>query len=413
MKRVLMIAYHFPPIGISSGLQRTLKFAIYLRDHGWHPTVLTVQPRAYERTSPDQLDEIPADVRVIRAFGLDTARHLAVARRYPRLLARPDRVASWIPGAVWAGWRAVRRERFDAIWSTYPIASAHVIASRLHRLTGLPWIADFRDSMTEPDYPRDPIAWRDYRRIERAAVAGASRVVFTTPGACRMYAGRYPDIPDARWQVIPNGYDEENFRQAAQTVPQRAPDDPLRLVHAGVLYPNERDPRAFFRALARLRERGVISPERVRVVLRATGHDARYAPMLSELGIDDLVELAEPRPYGETLAEMLAADGLLLFQAASCNHQIPAKLYEYLRAQRPILALTDQEGDTAATLLECGIDSIVPLDDAGAIEQGLARFIRAIREGSAPVADPADAARYSRAAGAARLADILDAALAG
>ena len=73
-KRVLIVAYHFPPVKVSSGIQRTLKFCTYLREYGWDPLVLTIAPSAYEMTSYDQLQEIPNDVIVERAFGLDTSR---------------------------------------------------------------------------------------------------------------------------------------------------------------------------------------------------------------------------------------------------------------------------------------------------------------------------------------------------
>ncbi|MCU0257137.1 MAG: hypothetical protein MUF60_10355, partial [Vicinamibacterales bacterium] len=89
MKRVLCIAYHFPPVRVSSGIQRTLKFATHLREQGWEPMILTVHPRAYEVTSPDQLAEIPPGMVVSRAFALDAGRHLAVAGRYPQWLALP------------------------------------------------------------------------------------------------------------------------------------------------------------------------------------------------------------------------------------------------------------------------------------------------------------------------------------
>jgi len=414
MKRALLVAFHFPPIRRSSGIQRTLKFATYLRDHGWQPVVLTVHPRAYEHSGNDQLGEIPEDVLVHRAFALDTARHLSVGGRYWGLLARPDRFASWIPGGILAGRRLIRSYRPAVLWSTYPVASAHAIGASLQRSSGLPWIADIRDSMTEEGYPSDPLAWRDFRRIEATTVARASRTVFTTPGARRMYAERYPAIPDERWAVIPNGYDEENFRDAARLVSRSGDgaDGPVRLVHAGVLYPAERDPQPFFEAIARLKRQGAVSSASLRVVLRATGHDERYAPILSSLGIDDIVDLAPPRAYVETLAEMLEADGLLLFQAASCNHQIPAKLYEYLRAQRPILALTDRAGDTAATLVDNGVDTIVPLDDVQRIERGLVDFLQALRDGSAPIAPLAKVERYSRVAGARDLAALFDAVTA-
>ena len=409
VKYALLIAFHFPPMHRSSGIQRTLKFATYLREHGWQPLVLTAHPRVYPETGPDQLDDIPNDVVVDRAFALDAGRHLAVGGRYPDLLARPDRYAPWIPDALWSGLRLVRRYRPDVLWSTFPVATTHVVAGLLHRMTGLPWVADFRDSMTEPDYPSDPARWRRYRRIERNVVQKCSAAVFTTPGAVRMYSDRYPDIPADRWHVIANGYDEENFRQAAARI-TRAPErgGPLRLVHAGVLYPEERDPSAFFEAVAQLKERGAVSADTLRIVLRATAHDDLYAPRLAAIGIDDIVELAPPLPYRAALAEMLTTDGLLLFQSAGCNHQIPAKVYEYMRAGRPILALTDAAGDTAATLREAGIDTIVPLDDAGAIAERLAGFICAVRNGTAPIASQQIAQRWSRASGTAELARLFD-----
>jgi len=153
VKRVLMIAYHFPPLHGSSGMQRTLRFARYLPDHGWEPIILAPSPRAYEQIDSGQLADIPQQVRIHRAFALDTARHLKVMGRYPRVLALPDRWVSWWLGAVPAGWYLIKKYKPDVIWSTYPIATAHLIGLTLQRLTGIPWMADFRDPMVQPDYP--------------------------------------------------------------------------------------------------------------------------------------------------------------------------------------------------------------------------------------------------------------------
>src|SRR5437764_13029962 len=103
MKRVLMIAFQFPPFAGSSAVQRTLRFVRYLPEFGWEPLVLTANPRAYERTSQDQIADIPRGTVVERAFCLDTARHLGLFRRYPASLARPDRWISWCLGPVLAG----------------------------------------------------------------------------------------------------------------------------------------------------------------------------------------------------------------------------------------------------------------------------------------------------------------------
>jgi hypothetical protein len=105
---------------------------------------------------------------------------------------------------------------------------------------------------------------------------------------------------------------------------------------------------------------------------------------------------------------MLAADGLLILQAANCNAQVPAKLYEYLRAARPLLALTDAAGDTAATLRAAGIDTIAPLDDAAAIAAALLRFLGLARAGQAPLAPEAVRRAQARSSRAAQLALLFD-----
>lgn len=407
MKRALMIAFHYPPLRGSSGIQRTLAFSRYLPEHGWQPIVLTAAPRAYPETGPDQLGDVPNDLPVYRAFALDASRHLAFRGAYPKLIALPDRWASWILGAIPSGLAAVRRHRPQVLWSTYPIATAHWIGLCLHSLTGIPWVADFRDSMTEPGYPSDPTVNRVYRWIERHAVTQAARAVFTTPGARRMYAERYPQLPGDRWAVIPNGYDEESFHGAERGISApRAVRSALVLVHSGLLYPSERDPRPFFSAIGSLKRDGKVSAATLKVILRATGFDDRYGPMLREQGIDDIVRLEPAVGYREALAEMLEADGLLLFQATNSNHQIPAKVYEYLRARRPIFAMTDPVGDTAGVLATAGIDTMTPLDSESRIVEGLQRFLDLVRRGSAPLPGPEEIARHSRRSRTGELAAL-------
>jgi glycosyltransferase involved in cell wall biosynthesis len=409
-KRVLMVAYHFPPIRGSSGVHRTLTFSRYLReDHGWEPTVLTVHPRAYRDTSEDLLADIDPGVDVVRAFACDTARHLSFRGRYPLWLALPDNWASWWLGAVPAGLRLLRKRRPAVIWSTFPIATAHRIGLTLHRRSRVPWVADFRDSMTEEHYPTPRRKWKVHRRLERRTVEACRRAVFTTPGTRRMYRERYPDVPAERWAIIPNGYDEPSFARAEAAAPPRRADGRLRLVHSGLLYRSERDPRAFFAALATLRRDGHISGENLRVVLRASGDEAYHRAHIREQGLDAIVFLEEAVPYQRALAEMSSADGLLLFQASNCNHQIPAKVYEYLRARRPILALTDPEGDTAGTLRAAGCGTVVRLDAPDEIAAGMLAFLRRIRAGESDVASEAEIRRHSRRARAAELAELFEA----
>lgn len=421
VRKILMIAYHFPPMRGSSGIQRTLKFAQYLPALGWQPVVLSAHPRAYPDPGPDQMADIAPDLPVHRAFAIDTARHLAVRGRYAGWMALPDRWVSWLVGAVPAGVRLVRRHRPLVLWSTYPIATAHLIGYVLRRLTGLPWVADMRDPMTDEGYPQGALVRRACLWIERRTLETCTVAVCTTAGAVATYRRRFPHLPAGRLRLIENGYDEESFDQAAGSRPPQPVDPPgqagitrpMVLLHSGVIYPSERDPAPLCAALAQLLATGAIGPGTLRVVLRATGHDPLLNQLVASHGLAGIVELAPPLPYRAALAEMLSADGLLLLQAANCNHQVPAKLYEYLRAGRPVLALTDAAGDTAATLRAAGVDSIAPLDSAPAIAVALGRFMAAVTAGTAPLASAAATARHSRRAGSAALALLLDEVAAG
>ena len=295
-------------------------------------------------------------------------------------MALPDRWVSWWLGAIPAGLRLVRQLRPDLLWSTYPIATAHLIGLTLHRLTGIPWVVDFRDSMTEDSYPQDALTWRSYRWIEEQSVKYGSRFIFTAGSTRRMYLQRYPQLRTDQCLVIANGYDEEDFETLAFPEPVPASSDhSLRLVHAGLIYPEERDPRPFFRALARLKQDGRIHPMKLRIDLRASGAESYYAVILRELNIDDLVYLLPALPYRLSLQDCAEADALLLFQSASCNHQIPAKVYEYLRLGKPILALAPDEGDTATLLKGTGGATIVDLADEQALYATLPQFLTAVQ----------------------------------
>ncbi len=392
-----MIAFHYPPYRGSSGIQRTLKFTRFLPEHGWDPVVLSASPMAYPQVGQDQMGEIPSSVPVTRAFALDTARHMAIGGRYVRWMAQPDRWVSWWVGGVPAGLRLIRRYRPQVLWSTHPIATAHLIGLTLRRLTGIPWVADFRDSMLEDEYPEDKLTRWSYQWVEEKVVRYSSRMVFTTEAARRMYLERYDGLRRDRCVVIPNGFDEEDFeclRPSNGAVKTR--DGAIRLLHSGLIYPGERDPRAFFRALARLKGDGEIDGSKLIVDLRASGSEAYYESIIRDLGIADLVKLLPGVSYREALQDCIEADGLILMQAASCNHLIPAKAYEYLRIRKPILALTSTDGDTAGLLREIGGATIVDLADEKAIHGALPRFLRMVREKTHPLPDASRIYVYDR-----------------
>src|SRR4029077_6802019 len=131
----------------------------------------------------------------VRAFALDTTRHLSVRGASLKLLALPDRWATWWVGGVAAGLLPARRHRPHVLWSTYPIATAHLIGLTLHRLTRIPWVADFRDPLTEDGYPPDRLTRRTYLAVARGPPRRAAATVFTTESCRAMYVARYPRVP--------------------------------------------------------------------------------------------------------------------------------------------------------------------------------------------------------------------------
>lgn len=383
MPHVLVVAFHFPPLRGSSGIQRTLRFCQYLPRFGWQPVVLTVQPRAYESVGDDLLTALPPDLPVTRAFALDAARHLSVRGRYPRFVADPDRWVSWLPGGVLAGMSLIRRFSPQAIFSTYPIATAHRIALSLHRRSGLPWIADFRDPMAQDDYPDDAVIRRHLHALEANVVRRAARVLFTSATAIDTCRARYPDVPPERFLLLENGYDEEAF---AGLFPRPGARRQV-LLHSGIVYTWERDPTAFMQALGTLKKAGAVSAATLEVRFRASANDALLRDLARAHDVADIVTLVPPLPYREALAEMLDVDALLLLQAANCNSQIPAKAYEYLRAGKPIACFTDVRGDTAQLLRRAGLAPLAPLDAPDRIAEALPRFLAEVSQGKAPVAD--------------------------
>ena len=397
MNHALLIAFQFPPFSGSSGIQRTLMFCKYLREFGWDPIVLSAHPRAYPLTADDLLDNIPAGLIVERAPALDAGRHLAIAGRYFRISALPDRWSSWWFGGVLAGRRLIHRYRPKVIWSTFPIATAHMIGRSLARSSGLPLVADFRDAMVVEHYQEPPMIEWSFRKVEAATVRSATAVVCTTPSSLALYSQRYGGDVNARFECIKNGYDEGMFEAAGKIVGSHGPrKGPIKLLHSGLINRIERNPQPFLKALGELYTEQTISPHSLRVVFRAPSDRDNFQQLVDQAGARDIVEVAHAIPYREALAELMESDGLLLFQGAICNHLIPAKVYEYLRAGRPILALTHTDGDTAKILRGVDVNTIVDIESKERIKAFLPKFIQMIQDASAPVAPLSVVKQFSR-----------------
>jgi glycosyltransferase involved in cell wall biosynthesis len=204
--------------------------------------------------------------------------------------------------------------------------------------------------------------------------------------------------------TITNGYDPDNFHPAVAPMPVRGP---LRIAHTGSLHYG-RDPRPFRLFLDALRdyERDPCRPKRIQVTF--IGHTFDLAAEIRRRGLEEIAHAGKQVPYSQALAEMAGADVLLLLHSPGIRMGIPAKLFEYIGAGRPILALAEPDGDVAWVLKESGrFHRIVPPTDPGRIKQTLLDFVKEVTQRLVPPASEKPVLRFTRERMGKSLAETL------
>jgi len=325
----------------------------------------------------------------------------------------PDLQVTWVPFALRRAVEVVEGESPAALYSTYPPASAHLLGLLLKRRTGLPWVADFRDAWTSD--PLDPglPPWRQAleRRLEQAVVEAADTVVTATELSADYLRQRYPRTA-SRVRVITNGFDPEEF-PGVQAAPPAA--GPLRLVHTGSFsysHP-QRSPQPLFDALESLLAEDRAWAGRLRLVLAGSLSPAerRAGAALEAVGMVECLGTLERR---QALELQQRAHLLLLLDHARPwpASNVPGKLYEYLAAGRPVLALCGP-GMVAELVRRLGAGWCAPPDDVEAIRRALVEAWEGFTQGCLPggVAQ-AELARFHRRALTGQLAECFDALLA-
>lgn len=389
LKKLLLITYHFPP-SAASGAFRLLGFARHLPAFGWQPIVVAPPSLPWEPVDPDLAGQVPDDALV---------RHVPYPVGIPRLIRKFAQHAVWLPRAWSACRRVIAEERPDAILTSGPPHCVHALGHYLKRSTGLPWLADFRDPWISGGEHR-PMSLTERWALsrERRVFANADLVLANAPNACRMFQQAHVKSRD-KIMTLTNGFDP---RPGPAYDVSRSPAC-VRLVHAGEIYAG-RDPAPLLEALAR---RSADGPQHVLTVLGRS--DALDLPRLAqERGWADFVQIEGQRPYDETLDALAAADILVLFDSPGRRVGVPAKLYEYLGAGRPILALAEPDGDTAAILRLSGVmHRIAPPRDPGRIARAIAALCLDMRSSRA-IGDPDRLRRFTRESLTEVLADCLD-----
>jgi len=373
--KVLLVTMYFPPAG-GGGVQRPLKMATHLPGLGIETHVLAPDDPKWLHRDDELRPPTQAFVHRARYLGPRARlpaeelhglegpeRVLAQAKLAYRRVLLPDASVTWLPTAVPAAVRLVKREGIDAVVTTSPPVSMNLIGASVKRLTGIPWVADLRDA----------ILWNADRRFDRAAVQAKEkalervvRLVARKADAVVAVSETIADEvrgfePEGDVRVIPNGCDFDDFAGL-----DYRPGERFRITHAGSFF-GKRNPRPFLSALAASGLDDVVA--RFAGGMRAA--DEEWA---RGLGLGDRLELLPYVPHREALEleRDSEANLLLLPDAAGRGAVVPSgKIFEYLAAERPILAAVPPDGAAAKLVRETGAGVVVAPEDEKGIREAL------------------------------------------
>jgi len=394
-KKVLFLTSDFPPVG-GVKVFRVLKFVKYLKQLGWDPVVLTTRVSRSLYFDHSLLEEIPGGVRVYRTFYPDiTNIFLYRAARYlyrkirkrevkvkkdgpPRNLSRgiflkisswlllPDSYILWLPFAVIKALSVIRKEKIDVIFTTLPVFTCGIIGYVLKKLTGLPWVLDLRDPWSREPLLVCPTRLHRFihERLERFVLSNADRITVVSPLLKEEFR-KQNNIDVSKFNVIPNGFDPEDFIKASSLNNYRR-DAEFIITFTGSFEKN-RNPEIFLRALSKLLEEREELTDKIRVNLIGWS-SCPVDSIVDQYGLANVVRVHGFKNHAECLGFVLASDLLLVFVTGESFQKtlLTTKFYEYLFAKKFILASAPLGGVLDRTLQKTRAGMAVdPLDCEG------------------------------------------------
>ena len=393
MKRVLIITYYWPPSG-GSGVQRWLKMSKYLPENGWQPVIYTAENAEYPVEDTSLAQDVAPEAEVIRRpivepYGfykkfLGTKKGEKVKAGFINEGAKksgwkenlsiwlrgnlfiPDARCWWIKPSVRYLSKYLKEHPVDAMVSTGPPHSMHLIARALHKKFNIPWVADFRDPWTDIDFYKDlkltRCADRKHHRLEHQVLTEATKVV-TVGWDCAKGLESHGAKDVA---VITNGYDDlGNLGVETDANPsQRQQETPtFTMSHIGIIGPN-RNPETLWQAISDLVEtrQGTSLSLQIRLIGQI---DNSVISSIKRHNIEKYVEIIPYIPHNQVVVEQQKSDVLLLFVNNTPNAKgiLTGKLFEYMASGRPILCIGPEDGDSARILNETQTGITIDFND--------------------------------------------------
>jgi glycosyltransferase involved in cell wall biosynthesis len=371
IRNVLLIAYHFPPLG-GSGVQRSVKFAKYLSRYGWKATVLTIEPAGYYAFDESLVREVEeAGVHIIRTKSFDIYRlsrgrkTVPVRSEFWRTVVQwlgdffflPDTKIGWKRNALRKGLELLRAEKFDLIFATAPPSTDFLIGAELKRKTGIPLVVDYRDAWLEDPFKYFPTPLHRWlhARLEKQIQKAADRVLVANRRVKEILLKRFPQLTYHDVIIIPHGFDPEDI---PASTPRRTDAKKMRIVHAG-MFRGGRTPAPLLTAFANLVQQDAQWVGRIEFeFVGAARKDEKN--LVRSLGLESSVAWRGYLEHRECLRALAGAD--VLWYARESDILAPGILYEYFGMRKPILASV-VAGYTQQLLDESRGAYVVPLGD--------------------------------------------------
>ncbi len=337
-KTILLVAFDsYPSASVST--QRTMAIFNHLNELGWTTILLTASKNCYSVTSEDETITLKNNQFIYRAFAFDIKNKFSIKGKYFGPIATPDQYSPWILTAIILGRTLIKKYKVDIIYSTYPIPSTNVVAGVLAKNYHVPWVADYRDPA--PYIHTTNGKWLDmiHRIIDDFTLRRAKKIIFTTDESKKSYEKIFK--ASEKFAVVENGYDESIFEKDFCLF-KDFPKKKLKkfvLYYCGSLYTNGRSPDKIFQALAKLKNQRVISPNNFKLIFQGNIESTEYTKIIQQLNIEDMIKFKPQITHLSCIENMLKSDMLLVIQGSRFNIHIPAKVYECIKANKPILLI--------------------------------------------------------------------------
>ena len=429
LRKVLIITYYWPPSG-GAGVQRWLKFVKYLRSFGWEPVIYTPSNPEFPSIDESLAQDIPEDIEVIHtpiwepyifykkligaaknerinAGFLSEKKRPGMAERFSIWVRGnffiPDARKFWIKPSVKFLTNYLKTHSVDAIVSTGPPHTMHMIALGVKRNTGLPWLADFRDPWTNIDFYHELMLakWADrkHHRQELSVLKEASEVVVIS----RSMEIDFLKIYDRNYTVITNGFDSADVADV-----EVALDRKFSIAHIGTMV-KTRNPQALWEALNSLvRDISGFSDD---LEIKLVGSvDFSVMDSIAKAGLEAFVNKIPYLPHNKVVEVQQQSQVLLLLINDTPNAKVilPGKFFEYMAAKRPILCIGPLDGDAAQVIEDVKAGIVIEKNNQEEMQNVIHELYRKFKSGELSISSK-DIEKYSRKSLAEKMAERLDA----